>query len=57
MKIRETVGHDSGQLEKPMLWVVDCRQGSTAREDKAWDKKDYKEAIQLLEKWMSDCPR
>ena len=46
-----------GQLENPMLWVVDCRWKSTTRNDKAWLKKNYKDAMQLLEKWMSSCPR
>ena len=46
-----------GQLGKPTLWVIDCRWGSTAGEDKTWSKKDYMEAIQLLENWMNGCPR
>ena len=46
-----------GQLEKPMLWVVDCRWGCTASKDKEWSKNDYTDAIMLLEKWMSCCPR
>jgi hypothetical protein len=43
------------KLEKPTLWVITCRWGSTAGKDKTWSKQDYNETIQLLEKWISGC--
>ena len=50
-----TCGGD--QLENPTLWVVDCRWDNITRNDKTWSKKYYKDAIQLLEKWMSSFSR
>ena len=46
-----------GALGEPALWVVDCRWGSSAAEEKAWDVLDYGRAITKIGKWMKACPR
>ena len=39
-----------GALEKPALWVVDCRWGNNATEEKAWDFQDYGRAMKTIGK-------
>ena len=46
-----------GALGEPALWVVDCRWGSSAAEEKAWDILDYGRAMTQIGKWMKACPR
>ena len=37
-----------GALGEPALWVVDCRWGSSAAEEKAWDFQDYGRAMKTI---------
>ena len=44
-------------LGEPALWIVDCRWGSNAVEEKAWDFQDYRRAIKTIGRWMKACPQ
>ena len=46
-----------GALGEPALWIVDCRWGSSATEEKAWDFQDYGRALKTIGRWMKACPR
>ena len=37
------------------LWVVDCRWGSSAVEEKDWNFQDYGRAIKMIRRWMKAC--
>ena len=47
----------AGALGELALWVVDCRWGSSAVEEKAWDFKDYGRTIKTIGRWMKAHPR